>query len=366
MIELARAPIGDLVQPVRKADPRKTRACPFHYIDLGSVDQSSKRVIGSQLIDPSDAPSRARQEVLAGDVLVSTVRPNLNGVAVVPEGLTDPVGSTGFSVLRVDPKLLDAQYLFHWVQTNAFIADMVRKSTGQSYPAVSDRVVRDSLIPLPPLDEQKRIAAILDKADALRQARRRAITRLDDLAQSIFYEMFGDPVLQGIERTTLGDLIKVSSGTGLTSKDQRGGSIPVYGGNGITGWHDEWMLERQAIVLGRVGVYCGAVHVTEERSWVTDNALVVTIKDGRLRIPYLAAALKNANLNQYAGRSSQPLISGARIYPVEIPVPEAKAQREYEERVQRVAMLRVKCVQASAKFENLFASLQQRAFRGEL
>ena len=70
---------------------------------------------------------------------------------------------------------------------------MVRRATGASYPAVSDRIVCESKVPLPPLDEQKRIAEILDKADALRAKRRAALAQLDILTQSIFLDMFGDP-----------------------------------------------------------------------------------------------------------------------------------------------------------------------------
>ena len=71
---------------------------------------------------------------------------------------------------------------------------MVRRATGASYPAVSDRIVWESKIPLPPLPEQRRIAELLDKADALRAKRRAALAQLDTLTQSIFLNVFGDPV----------------------------------------------------------------------------------------------------------------------------------------------------------------------------
>lgn len=86
---------------------------------------------------------------------------------------------------------------------------MVRKATGASYPAVSDRIVRESLIPLPPLPEQRRIAAILDKADALRAKRREAITKLDLLLQSVFLEMFGGADYPSY---SVGDLVDQEAG----------------------------------------------------------------------------------------------------------------------------------------------------------
>jgi len=192
--QLKHVPIGKYTLTVRSWSPaRESIEDTFQYVDLSSVDQSEKEIIPNEQISVRDAPSRARQLIKEGDILVSTVRPNLNGVAYVPESLDGATASTGLCVLRPDDNVLDGRYLFHWVRTPQFVEDMVRKATGQSYPAVSDRIVKDSLIPLPLLDEQRRIAAILDQADALRRARRRAIERLNDLGQAMFYEMFGDP-----------------------------------------------------------------------------------------------------------------------------------------------------------------------------
>lgn len=189
----ARVPIGACADVCQSWNPLAQPSSRFSYIDIASVDRDTKLIQNVTTVKGSEAPSRARQIVKAGDVLVSTVRPNLNAVAQVPAALDGATASTGFTVLRPNEKL-DSRYLFHWVTNPAFVADMVRKATGASYPAVSDRIVRESLIPLPPLPEQRRIAAILDKADALRAKRREAIAKLDQLLQSVFLEMFGDPV----------------------------------------------------------------------------------------------------------------------------------------------------------------------------
>ncbi len=88
---------------------------------------------------------------------------------------------------------------------------MVSKATGASYPAVSDRIIFESQIPLPPLAEQKRIAGILDAADALRTKRRESLAQLDSLLQSTFLALFGDPVANpmGWEVATMGSQLKV-------------------------------------------------------------------------------------------------------------------------------------------------------------
>ena len=231
------------------------------------------------------------------------------------------------------------------------------------------KFLKETQIPFPPVAEQKRIAGMLDAADALRAKRLEALAQLDTLLQSTFLNMFGDPVSNsmGWERKPLGEVIRVRSGDGLVSKDMvPDGRYPVYGGNGISGYHDSFMFEEPRIVLGRVGVYCGAVHLTRPRAWVTDNALYVHTFIQPVDTIYVVAALKMANLNQYAGRSAQPLISGNRIYPVEILVPPLDLQHRFAAIVASVEQQRVSQRAHLSELDILFASLQARAFRGDL
>lgn len=195
---LDRRSIGECVDSCETWNPAVGNAeGEFVYIDIASVDRDEKRIVRASRVLCRNAPSRARQRVRANDVLVSTVRPNLNAVAIVPDELDGATASTGFTVLRTRPEKLDARYLFHWVKAPQFIEQMVRQATGASYPAVSDRIVREAELPVPTLDDQRRIAAILDKADAVLVKRRASILKLDQLLQSVFVDMFGDPVENG-------------------------------------------------------------------------------------------------------------------------------------------------------------------------
>ena len=143
------------------------------------------------------------------------------------------------------------------------------------------------------------------------------------------------------------------------------GPYLVYGANGVTGTHNEYMFEESKIVIGRVGS-CGSVHVSEPRSWITDNALYVSQFSPRLRSTYLAAALKFVNLNRFASQAVQPLISGGRVYPVEIPLPLLDTQQLFEQKAMAIEGHQIRIEQAATILDDLFASLQQRAFRGEL
>src|SRR3990172_4452362 len=152
MINLALPPnwqiwrIGELCEPITLVDPRREEEGTFKYVDISSIDNQQKLIIRAKEIKNSEAPSRARQVTEVNDVLVSTVRPGLNAVALVPDELDRAICSTGFCVLRAEPDLLEPEYLFAWVRHPTFIQNLVRLERGIGYPAVSDSVVKATQI----------------------------------------------------------------------------------------------------------------------------------------------------------------------------------------------------------------------------
>ncbi len=154
-------------------DPRKEPDKSFRYVDITSVDCKTKRIVEAKTLVGEDAPSRARQVIRSADVIVSTTRPNLNAVALVPPELDNEICSTGFCVLRAKADL-HPDYLFMFVQTAAFFESLSELVKGALYPAVTNKQVRDQMIPLPPLAEQKRLAAILNEQMAAVERARKA------------------------------------------------------------------------------------------------------------------------------------------------------------------------------------------------
>jgi type I restriction enzyme S subunit len=155
---------------------------------------------------------REEQYLDIGDLLVSSANSwNLVGKCCWVPPLPWRATFGGFiSVLRGDPTLIDARYLYHWF-SSARIQATVR-SFGQQTTNISNLNVERCLgllIPLPPLSEQRRIAEVLDKTDALRAQRRAAITRLDSLTQSMFLHMFGENTRRSWPSMALGDAVEL-------------------------------------------------------------------------------------------------------------------------------------------------------------
>ena len=162
------------------------------YIDISSIDNEKKKLIGFQTMPFGESPSRARKVVKKGSILVSTVRPNLNAIAVLENDTPNiSVASTGFCILDCKDDV-DNRFVFNFCKSRKFIDDMVSKATGASYPAVSDKIIRSALVPNYTYEEQCNISKVLDSISDIIDKREAELFSLDELIKARFVEMFGD------------------------------------------------------------------------------------------------------------------------------------------------------------------------------
>ena len=155
------ASLGEVAnEPIAQSGPPAEGT--FIYVDIGSVDKESKTIGETKEMPVSDAPSRAKQLLREGDVLVSMTRPNLNAVAIVPPQLDGAIGSTGFHVLRT--RWMEPEFLHYLVQTSEFVEAMVSVVQGALYPAIRPTDIKNFQFRLPPRAEQTRI---VEKLEAL-------------------------------------------------------------------------------------------------------------------------------------------------------------------------------------------------------
>jgi type I restriction enzyme S subunit len=369
---------------------------PFDYIDISAIDRGTKTITSATRLSNHNAPSRARQLVIAGDVLVSTVRPNLNAVAQVPPELDGATASTGFTVLRPAKSRLDSRYLLHWVRTPAFVNEMTRRSTGANYPAVTDEAVRTSRIPLPPIPEQQLTATILDKADAIRRKRQASIRLADDFLRSVFLDMFGDPVTnpKGWRTCVLSDIAEIASGVtkGRKLNDSPTVSVPYMR---VTNVQDgEIRLDDVASItvlpedVKRYALQAGDILLTEGgdpdklgrgavwRGQITpcihQNHIFRVRVSGSAGTPeFVSAMLGSALGKRYFFRCAKQTTGIASINMTQLrqcPVllPPLPHQQAYATLLQRLRESVSRSQAAGRDADMLFQSLSHRAFAGEL
>ena len=188
--------MGDLCVKIKTVDPRRDPDGAFTYVDISSIDRDDKRIATPSALTGKDAPSRARRVIHKGDVLVATTRPNLNAVALVGDALDGQICSTGLCVLRPNRHLLDSKYLYYWTRHDGFVNALSALVNGAMYPAVTDRQVLEQQIPIPPISEQRRIAALIDKQLAigkrLQSAARGGLDEIEAMPSALLRRALGD------------------------------------------------------------------------------------------------------------------------------------------------------------------------------
>lgn len=173
--------LGDVCTAVSQRGPDASRAT-FKYIDLGAIDNKSKRIGETSDVPTSSAPSRAKQIVRAGDVVFSTVRVYLENIAEIPDELDGEIASTAFCVLRPMAGI-SSRFLYHYVTSRRFVLDVNRLQRGNSPPSVQDGDIRSQELPLPPSAEQKRIASRIDELFSRIDEGERALERVQKLVE---------------------------------------------------------------------------------------------------------------------------------------------------------------------------------------
>ena len=219
--------------------------------------------------------------------------------------------------------------------------------------SILQEAVQGKLVPQDPIDESAE--ALLERIRAEKQRLIKEGKIKKDKHESIIFRRDNSHYekLDGVERcideelpfeipetwawVRIGTILSVSSGDSLTAAQMNSaGSIPVYGGNGIAGTHDKWNVCHRTLVIGRVGYYCGATHITEPFAWVTDNAFITHFDEELLQMKWLKFLIDYLEPRKRASSTAQPVISGKLLYPMLVPIPPLNEQHRIVQRIEEL------------------------------
>lgn len=378
--------LGALIEPAGKRNSGQSELPVYsvtkHDGFVPSLEYFNKQVFSRD--------TRRYKVVERGDFAYATIHLDEGSIGIAPaSGLISPM----YTVFRVKEELLNPQFAIRFLKSPRALAEYEVLGTGAIHrrKSISLDALGQVEIPLPPLEEQRRIAAILDQADAIRAKRREVLDKLDALKQSTFHEMFGDEErgaqlgshLEGIE-------------TGISLKCEARAAAP-----------EEWgILKLSAVTGGRFKsaenkAYCGDP-APIRRAEVLPGDILMTRKntpelvghvayvrdcDPKLAVPDLVFRLRlassldpvffqammmsapiRADVRGLAGgaASSMSNISGARLRQLRIAVPGYDRQLEFRARVNAIVVAEELATAALQSADALFASLQSKAFSGQL
>ena len=370
MSDWPRISLGDIFEIARGGSPRPIDAYitdaddGINWISIADASDSSKYIERTKRRIRPEGATRSRA-VVPGDLLLT------NSMSFGRPYIMRTTGCIhdGWLVLAKKREGIDQDFFYRLLGSETVYAAFARLAAGATVKNLNIELVKGVSVPVPPLPEQRRIAAILDQADALRAKRRDALAQLDSLTQSIFIEMFGEPVANCMKWPELTFDQTFRDETSRATKTLQAdyldaGAIPVIdqGQKTVAGYVNEEAklcpCELPVIVFGD---HTRAVKlITFPFAVGADGAKVLVPKSGvsAVYVAHLLRLLPIPNL----GYSRHMKELKRLLYPV----PPIALQQTFANRIQAVESFRATHRAALTELDALFASLQHRAFAGQL
>lgn len=292
-----------------------------------------------------------------------------------------------------DPKKLDIRFFYRYLQTN-FFKDQLRKLiTGSAQLNFGPSHIKRIQIPLPPLQEQKRIAQILDKADALLQKNKQLLASYDELLQAIFLDIFGDPVIntRGWEKRSANGFIDLLTGYPFKSDaySENQNDIKLCGGLIIMPWGIEWNKSKlwrtdKTSGLEKYWLKKDDIVMAMDRPWISSGFKIAKITNNDLPalLVQRTALIRAKNMNQtflyflYKNEgfarhanlteTTVPHISPKDIKSYDLIIPPITLQNQFAQIVENIEVQKILLKQSMQESEDLFNGLVQKGFKGEL
>jgi type I restriction enzyme S subunit len=299
----------------------------------------------------------------------------------------DSICNQQINAVNFDKQIVNYKFGYYALNNLSNVLNHIASST--TLKIVNKSTFGKIQIPIPPMEEQKRIAAILDAADILRAKRRESLAKLDDLLQSTFLDMFGDPVTNPKcwEVSKLGDQCDVRDGTHdspkyvedghplLTSKNFKDGKINYDGANLISADDFNKVNQRSKVDIGdlvmpMIGTVGNPVLVESEPDFAIKNVALFKFAENSPDPNFIRALLCSHYFEHITSKTnrgaSQKFVSLKDLRGMPIFLPPLDLQRRFAEIVSSVEEQKAKMRKHLKQLDDLFASLQQRAFRGDL
>ena len=322
-------------------------------------------------VKPSDLPKDGVGLVIDSEFHIS--KKAYNNSRKLPKGsvLTTCIGIVGkVAILQVDATcnqqinaiIPDATISSHFLAYSILSKRdyLEKRANAPVVPIINKKDFSSTVIAVPPLSEQQHIVEELDLLSSIIEKKKAQLNELDNLAQSLFYEMFGDIEnnTKSFETYKLGEVCNMKAGKAIKADelhDESYNLYPCYGGNGIRGYIDRFSHSGDFPIIGRQGALCGNVNFAMGDFYATEHAVVVTpIID--LNPLWLYYALIAMRLGQYAHGVAQPGLSVKDLNPLSIPIPQLSIQQQFAEKIKAIDNQKELIQKSIKEVETLFNS----------
>lgn len=322
-----------------------------------------------------------------GDILIARMPDPIGRACLFPNIGQTCVTVVDVCIVRVDSDIVDNRWLMWILNSPHFRFQLTPFLSGTTRQRISRKNLEQLQIPLPPIAQQRRIASILDKADEIRRKRQEAIKLTEELGRSLFLDMFGDPVTNpnGWELRELKDVLSIVSGQ-VDPKSEPYIDMPHIGGENIES-HTNRLIKIQTprelglksgkylfrpddVLYSKIRPYLNKVSIPYFEGVCSADIYPLRVKKSEIEQNFLAYLLRSQFFLDYAEKHSTrtniPKINRPTLLSFQFPCPPMEKQKKFSDECNKVYDVQKSFKQSITESENLFNSLLQRAFKGEL
>ena len=256
---------------------------------------------------------------------------------------------------------LNDEYLFYWLQ-NLNLSDYSESTT---VPSVKKSRLQNIEINVSPLEEQEKVVSTLNNLSSLILARKKQLSKLDELVKARFVEMFGDPYMNNKHYPLRKgeSFFKLSNGKTVPEDKRLSNGVPAYGGNGISWYTNESLFNHDTIVVGRVGFQSGNVHIAKGPLWITDNAMYMSSCDfSQYNLIFLINLMEHIDFTKFQDAGDLKKITQKPFMQYEYICPPLPLQNQFAAFVERVDRQKQTVQQSLEKLELMKKALMQEYF----
>ena len=305
---------------------------------------------------PKDEMANLQQYILKENDLLMSLTGNVGRVGLLQNEMLPAALNQRVACLRIKNEQLNINYLFHFLNSDKFENDAIFSASGIAQKNMSTEWLKKYTIPVPPREEQERIVAELDCLSGVIEKKREQLRELDVLAQSIFYQMFGDPITneKGWDVKKVIDVVKMQRGFDLPVQDRDNeGTIPIYGSNGIIGYHTIHKANF-GIITGRSGTL-GEVYSSNEPFWPLNTTLFSVDTHGN-NVIFLKYIMANFHLERFKAGAGVPTLNRNEFHNEPIPNIPLTLQQEFADKIEAIEKQKELIKQSITQTEELFNS----------
>jgi len=366
----------------------------FPYIEISEIDTTSGEIQNITYYEKKNAPSRARMIVKENDIIVSTTRPHRGAISLIDKEKNRYIASTGFAVLRDLKIKLKKQYLLYVLRTQISLKQMLQRSSGGNYPAITQEELKKLIIPIPPLQTQNKIVALMDSTYSSKKSKESESQQLLDSINDYVLDELGiklpevkdkmcfvvnyeeiqkgridpsrfanpqdTPNSNKFKEKNLNEVAELVKGKSITKENITSGDYPVVAGGQTSPYSiNVYNHKGNIVTVSASGAYSGYVWYHQNPIFASDCTVIKSMNEKEVSTFYLYCVVKAKqkfiyNMQQGAG---QPHVYSRDLSNLKIPLPPLSIQNKIAEEVKK-RMQKAESLQKEAKEELEKAKLE--------